>query len=115
MVVVLDDDILAHEIWKKCFKQYKDDLTFKYFTKGIETINFLNSIQNKSQVFLISDYELKGEPVNGMYIIEKSQMQERHLLVTNKYLSDIKNFKNKSDFLKIFHKMYLNDISINVN
>jgi hypothetical protein len=39
-------------------------------------------------------------------------MQERHVLMTNKYLSDIKEFENKNNFLKMFHKMYLNDVNI---
>jgi hypothetical protein len=33
-------------------------------------------------------------------------------LVTNKYLSDIKEFEEKSGFLKICHKMYLNDVDM---
>jgi hypothetical protein len=44
-------------------------------------------------------------------VIEKSGMKERHILMTNKYLSDIKDFKEKSNFLKTFHKKYLNDIN----
>jgi hypothetical protein len=39
-------------------------------------------------------------------------MKERHVLVTGKNLSEIKEFKEKSNFIKIFSKMYINDIDI---
>jgi hypothetical protein len=42
-------------------------------------------------------------------------MKDRHLLVTNAYLSDIKDFNEKSDYIKIFHKMYIHDISLRVD
>jgi hypothetical protein len=39
-------------------------------------------------------------------------MQDRHILMTSKYLSDRKEFKEKSSFLKTFHKMYLDKIDL---
>jgi two-component sensor histidine kinase len=114
-VVILDDDILVHEIWTKRLKKYEMDITIKYFSKGIEAIEFINSIEDKSKVFLFVEYELKGQEINGIKVIEKSGMQERHILMTNKYLGDIKEFKNKNNFLKTFSKMYLNDFNININ
>jgi hypothetical protein len=39
-------------------------------------------------------------------------MKERHKMVTNAYLSDIKDFEKKREYLKIFPKMYIKDISI---
>ncbi len=63
-------------------------------------------------MFLIADYELKEQGINGLKVIEESGMQERHVLMTNKYLRDIKEFKEKSNFVKLFSKMYLNDVDI---
>jgi hypothetical protein len=37
-------------------------------------------------------------------------MKESHVLVTNKYLSDIKEFEEKSNFLKVLYKVFLNEI-----
>ncbi|MDR2067233.1 MAG: GHKL domain-containing protein, partial [Endomicrobium sp.] len=50
-VVVLDDDLLVHEIWKKRLKEYEDanDIEVKYFTKGMEALNYLNSIEEKEK------------------------------------------------------------------
>jgi archaellum component FlaF (FlaF/FlaG flagellin family) len=111
-VVVLDDEELMHEIFKKRFKEYEKDITFKYFIQGMEALNYLKTIEDKSKVFLIADYELKKQEINGIEVIEKSGMKERHILVTGKNLSEIKEFKEKSNFIKIFSKMYINDIDI---
>jgi hypothetical protein len=42
-------------------------------------------------------------------------MYDRHILVTNQYLSDIKDSEKKREYLKIFPKMYIKDISIDIN
>jgi hypothetical protein len=66
-------------------------------------------LENKEKVFLIADYELKEE-LNGIDIIEKAGMKERHVLVTSMYLGDIKDFSRKSEYIKIFHKNLLEEI-----
>ena len=48
-------------------------------------------------------------------MIEKTGMQVKHILVTSKYLSEIKEFEEKSKFLKICNKMYINDIRMEIN
>jgi hypothetical protein len=39
-------------------------------------------------------------------------MKDRHIIVTNAFTEDIKDFKEKREYLKVFHKMQLNDIDI---
>jgi two-component sensor histidine kinase len=109
-VVVLDDDIETHEMWKEKFKVYEKEIEVKYFTKVMEAIEFINSMEDKDKVLLLTEYEIKGERINGVEVIEKTKTQDKHILVTNKYLSDIEEFKEKNGFLKICHKMYINDI-----
>ena len=112
VIVVLDDDVLVHDIWKKRFKEYEGDIEVKYFTKGMEAIKFINSLEEKKNVILLTDYELKGQDINGVVVIEKTNMHDKHILVTDKYLCEIKEFEEKSEFLKICDKMYLNEIEI---
>jgi hypothetical protein len=112
-VVVLDDDMLVHDdIWKKKFNGYEKEIEVKYFTKVMEGLNYLNSIEEKEKekVLLITEYSFRKESINGVEVIEKTNMQNKHVLMTSKYLSDIKEFEEKSNFLKICHKMYLNEI-----
>ncbi|MDR2818287.1 MAG: ATP-binding protein, partial [Endomicrobium sp.] len=113
-LVILDDEELVHKHWQEKLKMYENKITIKYFTQGKEALKYLKSLENKEKVFLIADYELK-EDINGIDVIDKASMKERHLLVTNMYLSDIKEFNKKSGYIKIFHKMHINDISLKVN
>ena len=108
-------DVLVHEIWKKKFNGYEGDIEVKYFTKGLEAIEFINSLEEKNNVLLLTDYEFKGQGINGVVVIEKTNMHDKHILVTSKYLSEIKEFEEKSKFLKITPKMYINEISMGVN
>jgi PAS domain S-box-containing protein len=46
-------------------------------------------------------------------VVEEPEIKEdKYILVTNKYLSDIEEFEEKSGFLKICHKMYINDLPL---
>ena len=115
MIVVLDDDILVHEMWNKRFKEYEGEIEVKYFTEGLEAIEYINSVKEKKNVLLLTDYELRKQSINGIEVIEKTGMQAKHILVTSKYLSEIKEFEEKSKFLKISSKMYINDIRMEIN
>lgn len=103
-IVVLDDDQSIHNIWKRRFENYASDITIKYFTRGRDAIDFINSIEDKSKAFLLVDYELRGQSLTGIDVIEQSGMQNRNILITNVYTSRIKNFSEKCKIFKMFPK-----------
>jgi hypothetical protein len=39
-------------------------------------------------------------------------MKENYIMATNAYLADIKDFEKKSEYIKMFPKMYLDDINL---
>jgi hypothetical protein len=94
------------------FKKYDEEITVTYFTNGLETIEYISSLKDKRKVLLLTKYELKGQEVNGIEVIEKSNMKDRHILVTGLHLSKIKEFNEKSEFLKIFNRSLLNDVPV---
>lgn len=107
IVVVLDDDPSIFEVWKRIFSIFGQDILVKYFTKGNDAIGFIKATKSKSpntSIFLIADYELRGQSINGVDVIEQTEMQKRSLLVTSLYTSKIKEFNEKSETLKIFPK-----------
>ncbi|MDR3306485.1 MAG: GHKL domain-containing protein [Endomicrobium sp.] len=112
-VVILDDDPLMYKIWKEKLKKYNKEITLKFFKKGLEALKYLKSLENKEKVFLIADYELQRD-INGIDVIEKAGMKDRHALVTSAYLPDIKDFPKKSEYLKMFHKSDIVDISVEI-
>jgi signal transduction histidine kinase len=104
-VVVLDDDASIHEIWKDRFASLGGNIKAACFTQGQETVDFINSLEEKDRVFLFADYELRGQGINGVDVIERSGTQNRSLIVTSVYISRIKKFAEKCRFLKIFFKI----------
>jgi predicted N-acyltransferase len=110
-VVVLDDDKVSHEVWKEKFKGYEKEIEVKRFTDVMEAINYLNTMgdKEKEKVFLLTAYKFKGQDINGIVVIEKTNMYDKHILVTSQYISDMKNFNEK---VRTFNKMYLSDMPL---
>ena len=107
IVVVLDDDSSIFGVWKRIFSTFGQEISVKYFTKGNDAVGFIKATKNKSpdaSIFLIADYELRGQSINGIDVIEQTEMQNRSLLVTSLYTSKIKEFNENIESLKIFPK-----------
>jgi hypothetical protein len=86
-VVVLDDDSSIHDAWKNKFKSILvqfPTLQVKYFTYAKEAIEYINSLNNeqKENVFLLTDYELLNQDMNGLDVVKAVDIQ-RALLVTS--------------------------------
>ncbi|MDR2395436.1 MAG: GHKL domain-containing protein [Endomicrobium sp.] len=112
IVVVLDDDIIVHETWKERFQEYFEDIKIEYFSQAQDAINYINS-KKRGRSFLLVDYELRDQGINGVEVIEECKMQNRSILVTkNIHAVRIKDFDKKSEFLKILPKMYVKNVQI---
>jgi signal transduction histidine kinase/FixJ family two-component response regulator len=103
-VVVLDDDPSVFDIFKRRFAEYSKDVDVKCFTQGRECADFINSIEDKSKVFLLADYELREQGFNGVDVVEQTGTQDRHILITSVYVAKIKDFNEKARFIKMFPK-----------
>ncbi|MDR2399136.1 MAG: hypothetical protein LBD61_01655, partial [Endomicrobium sp.] len=114
IVVILDDDESVHELWKEKFRRYEKEIPLKYFTDGKETVEYLKTLGKKEKVFLLTDYKLKNQNINGIDVIEKSGMEERSILFTGEYLSAIDSFNEKAKFLIMFHKTNIVDIPLEI-
>jgi FixJ family two-component response regulator len=91
---------------------YSDDIAVRYFTQGNEAINFINSSKEKNRIFLLADYELRNQEINGVDVIEKCNMQNKSILVTSVYMCKIKEFPEKCDVIKVLSKALIPDIPI---
>ena len=112
LVVVLDDDSSVHEVWRNHLEPYKNDITVKYFTNGEETITFINSSKEKSRIFLLTDYELRGQDINGIDVIERCDLQKKSIVVTTCYIYRIKDFSQKVKFIKFLWKDLICDVPV---
>ena len=89
MVIVIDDDESIHFAWKNRFKSIKQhfpELQLIHFTEGVKALNFISllSAEEKEKIYLLADYELIGQYMNGIDIIQQSKVK-RALLVTSHY------------------------------
>ena len=58
----------------------------KHFTLGEEAIDFINKFPAREQIFLLTDFELLKQDLNGLHVIERTKI-ERSILVTSHYNS----------------------------
>ncbi|MCC2626020.1 MAG: hypothetical protein K0R14_1893 [Burkholderiales bacterium] len=89
-IIVLDDDDSIHGTWDSKFEpilaKLSDSLTIKHFTKGVDVINFINSlsVKERDKVCMLTDYELLNHGINGLQVVEQINIK-RSTLVTSHY------------------------------
>lgn len=89
IIVILDDDISIHGAWDARFESILKStplLQIKHFTKGSDTLAFIDSVDTdqKSKIFLLTDYELLKQNLNGLDVVAKSKVRHS-ILVTSHY------------------------------
>lgn len=84
LVVIVDDEPYIHEAWECKFRLTAPNLLLKHFEQGAEVIKFLNQLpeEEKQKIFLLTDYELLNQKLNGLDIINKTGIK-RSVLVTS--------------------------------
>ncbi|MEI6790900.1 MAG: PAS domain-containing protein [Myxococcaceae bacterium] len=86
-VLVLDDDPSIHGAWDLRFSKMPG-ITVRHFIQGQELLEYVRSLseETKKQVFLLADYELLNQELNGIDIINQVK-PIRSILVTGHYLN----------------------------
>ena len=87
-VVVLDDDDSVHNAWKMRFNECLDEIVLKHFYTGVDVVEFIYNFPDKEKLVLLTDYELLKQGMNGIQIIERSNLS-RTILVTSHYANPI--------------------------
>ena len=84
VVVILDDDGSIHDAWEKVCDSHAPQLIRRHFEHGSAAIEFINGLtaSEKEKIFLLTDYELLKQDVNGLDVVEQTNIQ-RSILVTS--------------------------------
>ncbi|MDR0977933.1 MAG: PAS domain-containing sensor histidine kinase [Endomicrobium sp.] len=114
IIIVLDDDKFIHTLWNERLSKYKECIDVRYFTKGEKAIEYINTSKDKNRMFLITNYRLKDRDINGIDVVEKSGMERRHVVFTGDHISDIEFFNEKTEFLKVFNKINIPSIPLEI-
>lgn len=88
-VLILDDDQFIHGAWDTHFTtvlQNNPDMKIIHFTEGSKLLDYLIALSpaEMSKVYLLSDYELLKQKMNGLDIIQQMQIRQA-MLVTSHY------------------------------
>lgn len=88
-IIILDDDLSIHHVWKDRFKNLPStsmNLSFLYFFKSKEIISFiLSNLFFYDNFILLSDYELLKDEYNGLDLIKKYNLSKKSFLITSHY------------------------------
>jgi len=117
-VVILDDDSSIHIAWDTHFDKIlknSPSLTIMHFEMGQEAVDFLNSLapDKKQKVFLLTDYELLKQDLNGLDVIKQTGIT-RSILVTSHYFNKTVRLDAGETETKILPKQLASDIPIHI-
>lgn len=112
-LVVVDDDPSIHDAWDTRFQKMVSMLRVVHFQQGEKAVAFLRQFPNKDKLLLLTDYELWGQSLNGLDIIEKTSI-ERAILVTSHADDEIICERALALDTKILPKQLVANISIDI-
>lgn len=89
IIIVLDDDGTMHKGWDARLAQILAEhpkMRIEHFEEGEAALSFINNLspEDKQKVFLLTDYELLGQSMNGLDAVEQAKVA-RAFLVTSHY------------------------------
>jgi len=116
IILVLDDDTSIHGAWDTHFQSVLNaypDIQLHHFSQGQAVLDFVQSHYEieKSRLFLLSDYELLKQDMDGLTVIEKSQLT-RTMLVTSHYANPRVRERAAKIGCKILPKPMASEITI---
>jgi amino acid adenylation domain-containing protein/thioester reductase-like protein len=112
-VVILDDDESMHRAWDLRFKDFEHCLNIKHFSFGNQAIDFINNFKYKDKIQLLIDFELINQELNGIQIIEKTDIKKVILVTSHHTNLIIRNIASK-DRIKILPKPLTSEIPIGI-
>ena len=118
-IVIVDDDHSIHSAWDARLSPILEAmpaLKVKHFVIGSEAISFINSLpeKEKQKVCLLTDYELLNQDLNGLDIIEQTQIKRATLVTSHYAKAEIQNLATKLN-TKILPKELAYAVSIKID
>jgi PAS domain S-box-containing protein len=114
-VLVLDDDSSIHGAWKKHFERVAPNIPLKHFIEASVLIDYVKKLspEQKENIFLLADYELLGQNLNGLDVISKTGIEDS-ILVTSHYGNEKVRTLAAKTRTKILPKSLASEIPIKV-
>lgn len=119
IVIILDDDNSIHGAWRTHFApilKQAPAIQLNHFTRGDEALKFINALSSddKQKIFLLTDYELLKQELNGLHVVAKSEVK-RSILVTSHYANTLVRDQAAKTNTKILPKQLASEIPIQID
>lgn len=119
IVIILDDDNSIHAAWDTHFQkilQKAPGIRLEHFKESKKALEFINALaaQDKEKVFLLTDYELLKQELNGLHVVEQGKIK-RSVLVTSHYTNEVVYEHAAKTGTKILPKQLASEIPIIIN
>jgi PAS domain S-box-containing protein len=111
-IVILDDDPSILRLWKTLLKDHSKNLNLFFFKNYHEAFSFIETIEDKENIFLIADLKLKSGNLDRFHLILKNDLMERMMIVTDNQSDKIIHDLASQSRLKILPKQFISDIPI---
>lgn len=105
-VMIIDDDITIHSLWKKIFKTKGINIDTKYLFREKDILPALASVNFNTFVFM--DYDL-GKIRNGLSLIKDFNLHHSVLVTNEYYRTDLQNLCEQND-VKIIPKRLISNL-----
>jgi FixJ family two-component response regulator/anti-sigma regulatory factor (Ser/Thr protein kinase) len=117
-VIILDDDTSIHGAWRARFEDILNEhksIGLKHFHQGKEALEYIQSLtpDEKNNIFLLSDYELLMQELNGLHVIGQSKI-DRSILVTSHYVDPLVQNEAAKTGTKILPKQLASEVIITI-
>jgi len=115
-IIVLDDDASIHCAWDGLFTSVVEKnpkLKLVHFSAADKCIEYIKGFADKRKMLLLADFELIKQSMNGLDVIEITEI-ERAILVTSHY--ENKDIITRSILLnvKLLPKVLASDVKLNL-
>lgn len=100
IVIILDDDKSIHGAWDSRINYILEkvpSIAIHHFREGSDALAFINKLskEQKKAVCFLSDYELVGQELNGLQVIQKSKI--KHSILVTSHHADTKIMKTATE------------------
>ncbi|MDQ5921389.1 MAG: two-component system, OmpR family, aerobic respiration control sensor histidine kinase ArcB [Pseudomonadota bacterium] len=116
IIVIVDDDISIHGAWDSRINYITEkfsNIEVKHFMEGKDALEFIDALPNKEMVYLLSDYELINQDINGIDIIKQSKVKRAVLVTSHFENADVRKLASKLG-IPILPKELFNSIPLKV-
>ncbi len=118
IILILDDDASIHGAWRTRFESILNENTgiqLKHFEMGVQALEYIQALPPAEQerIFLLSDYELLTQELNGLEIMAQSGLK-RSMLVTSHYADPMVQVHAEKIGTKILPKQLASEVLIKI-